>query len=109
MLKYLRILSLSLQISNHVSAQSAPIISPEWDITTQVSMVQRFMLIAPSIQSYMCIGFPDSKYNEPLQLAAELQFSVTEILEIHIVFCKSSAIIKFLKAFFLENSVLMYG
>ena len=60
--------------------------APEWDITTQVSEVQMSMLIAPSIQSYMCIGFPDSKYNEPLQLAAELQSAVRpKILETHIV------------------------
>ena len=52
------------------------------------------MLIRPSIQSYMCIGFPDSKYNEPLQLAAELQSAVREILEIHIVLAKFTAIIK---------------
>ena len=53
------------------------------------------MLIRSSIQSYMCIGFPDSKYNEPLQVAAELQSAVREILETHIVLSNSSAIIKF--------------
>jgi hypothetical protein len=43
----------------------------------------------------MCIGFPDSKYNEPLQLAAELQFAVRpKIFETHIVLENSSAIIK---------------